>query len=62
MQFQTKSQKTFPKISQEPFSVPAVLKADHKVIAKPNDDNITTDMLAPPLVSPQVKHVMQVTA
>jgi hypothetical protein len=35
MEFQVKLQKTFPKISQEPFSVFAVLKANHKVIAIP---------------------------
>jgi hypothetical protein len=35
MEFQAKLQKTFPKISQEPFSVFAVLKANHKVIAIP---------------------------
>ncbi|MDF1591855.1 MAG: hypothetical protein P1P89_10105 [Desulfobacterales bacterium] len=60
MKFQVKLQKTFPKISQEPFSVFAVLKANHKVIAIPDDDNLTTGMLGPPLVSPQIKHVMQV--
>ena len=60
MEFQVKLQKTFPKISQEPFSVFAVLKANHKVIAIPDDDNITIGMLGPPLVSPQIKHVMQI--
>ena len=60
MQFQVESQKTLPKVSQEPFSVLAVLKADHKVIAKPDDDNITTGMLCPPLVCPQIKHVMKI--
>jgi len=60
MQFQVKLQKPFPKVKQEPFSVFAVLKTNHKVIAVPDDDNITIGMLGPPLVSPQVKHVMQV--
>ena len=56
MEFQVKLQKTFPKISQEPFSVFAVLKANHKVIAIPNDDNITIGMLGSPLVNPQIEY------
>ena len=47
MQLQVKFQKALPKISQEPFSVLAVLKAYHKVIAKPDDDNLTFGMLCP---------------
>ena len=60
MQFQAKLRKSFPKIDQKPFSVFLVLKAHHEVIAEPDNDNLTTAMLTPPLVGPQIKHVMKI--
>ena len=60
IQFQVEFQQSFPKINLEPFSVPTVLKADHKVIAVPDDDNVTTGKLVSPLVRPQIKHIMKI--
>jgi hypothetical protein len=59
MELQAKLQKTFAKVGQESFSVLPELETNHEVVAKPDDDNIATGMLSPPLVSPQVQHVMQ---
>ena len=60
MEFQAKLQKTFPKLHQKSLSVFSVLKTNYEVVAKPDDDNIATGMPTPPLVSPQVKYVVQI--
>jgi hypothetical protein len=60
MKLQVKLQKSISEFDQEPFSVFLVLKTYHEIVAKPDNDNITTAVFAPPLVGPQIKHVMQV--
>ena len=51
MEFQAKPQKTFAKVSQKSFSVLPVLKTNHEVIAKSDDDNIATGMLCRAMAS-----------
>ena len=60
MKLQVKLQKSISEFDQEPFSVFSVLKTHHEIVAKPHDDNIAPAVFAPPLVGPQIKHVMQV--
>lgn len=60
MEFQAKPHKTFTKVSQEPFGILPVLEAKHEVIAEPDDDHIATGMSGPPLVRPQIKHIVQI--
>jgi hypothetical protein len=60
MQFQVEPVESLPQVLQELLGILAVLKADCKVIRKTHDDHIAARVLPPPLVSPQVEHVVQV--
>ena len=52
IQLQAELRKSITKLSPEPLRIITVLKANHDVISKTNDDHITARFLATPLVSP----------
>jgi hypothetical protein len=60
VKLQIKLQKSLPKFHQKSLGIFSILKADHKVVAKPDDDDITTALFTPPLLSPQIKYIVQV--
>jgi len=60
MEFQIELPKALPKLSQEPLRVLPVLEANHEVITKPDKDNIARGVPSPPLVSPQIEHIVQI--
>src|SRR5512135_739846 len=59
-QLQAEPRKPAAKISQEPLSVTAMLEAHHVVVGEAHDDHVTMRVPPPPLVGPQVEHVMEV--
>jgi len=60
VQFQRKLVETFPQVLLEPLGIRAVFEAHHDIIGKTHHDYVTARMLTPPLIGPQIKHVMQV--
>ncbi len=60
MKLQRELQQPFAKLSQEPLGVPAILEANHKVISKARDDDITPRMPSSPLLNPEIEGVVQV--
>ena len=60
MQFQCKLVEAFPQVLLEPLGIRAVFETHHDIISKTHHDNVTARMLTPPLIGPQIKHVMQV--
>jgi len=60
VKLQVELRKSLLKFHQKSFGIFSVLKADHKVVAKPDNDNISTAMLTSPLLSPQIQHIVQV--
>ena len=60
MQFQVERLKSFLKFFEKLLGLISILEADHEVICKTYDHNITARLPLSPLVSPQVEHVVQV--
>jgi hypothetical protein len=60
IQLQGELRQPSAKLRLEPLGVIPVLKAHHAVVRKTRDDHVTMRVLASPLVSPQVKDVVQV--
>ena len=48
------------KRSPEPLSVVPILESHHEVVSEPHDDNVAARAPSPPLVSPEVEHVVQI--
>ena len=60
MQFQRELVETVPQVLVEPLSIRTVFEAHHDVVSKTHHDNVTARMPTPPLIGPQIKHVVQV--
>ncbi len=60
MKLQRELLQPFAKLSQEPLGVPTMLEANHKVISKARDDDITPCVPSPPLLNPEIEGVVQV--
>jgi hypothetical protein len=58
MQLQPELREPLAKISQEPLGVLTILKAGHVVIGVAHENDIPSRVTSPPLVGPQVKHVV----
>ena len=52
--------KPLPKLNPKSLSLVLMLKADDEVIAVADDDDITARVTTPPLLSPEVKDVVEV--
>jgi len=48
------------KLLQEPARICLMLKADNVIVGEAHDDHLTARMPPPPLVGPQVEHVVEV--
>src|SRR6266511_4928185 len=59
-QLQAELRKSVAKLGEEPLGVIPVLEADDVVVGEAHDDHIATRMPPPPLVGPQVEHVVEV--
>src|SRR5450755_830245 len=59
MQHQPELREPAAKIGQEPLSVVAMLKARHVVVGVPHENHVPSRVAPPPLVGPQVEHVMK---
>ena len=59
-QLQVELREPAAQLSQEPLSVVSVSKAHDGVVGEPHDDHLATRVPAPPLLGPQVEHVVQV--
>ncbi len=60
MQLQTELREPVAELGKEPLSVFTMLKARHVVVGEPQEDHVPARVTPPPLVGPQVEHVMQV--
>ena len=60
MQLQTELREPVAQIGQEPLGVLTMLKARHVVVGEPREDHVPARVTPPPLVGPQVEHVVQV--
>jgi len=60
VQFQVESMKPLPKLNPKSLSLVLMLKADDEVIAVADDDDIPARVTTPPLLSPEVKDVVEV--
>jgi hypothetical protein len=60
VQFQRKLVEAFPQVLVEPLGIRAVFEAHHDIISKTHHDNVTARMPTPPLIGPQIEHVVQV--
>ena len=60
MQLQSEFREPLAEIGEEPLSVLTMLKARHIVVGEPHEDHVPPRVAPPPLVGPQVKHVVQV--
>ena len=60
MQLQAELREPVAQIGEEPLGVVSVLEARHVVVGEPREDHVPSRVPPPPLVGPQVKHVVQV--
>ena len=59
MQLQSEFREPLAKIGEEPLGVLTTLEARHIVVGEPHENHVPPRVTPPPLVGPQVKHVMQ---
>ncbi len=60
MQLQTELREPVAKIGKEPLGVVTMLKARHVVVSETREDHVPVRVAPPPLVGPQIEHVVQV--
>ena len=60
IQLQAELREPVAKVRPEPLSVIPMLETHHEVVGETHDDHFTARVPSPPLVSPQVKDVVQV--
>ena len=48
----------FPKLSQEPFGFPSVLKAHHKIVGVAHDNHVALRHFLAPSLHPQIENVV----
>ena len=60
MQFQLEAPQALRKFLLELLGVGAILESGNNVVSIAHDDDITAPCLPPPLVGPEVEHVMQI--
>ena len=60
MEFQREARQPFPKLSQEPLGVLALLKADHQVVSVADKHHLSARYLPAPCLNPQVEHIVQI--
>ena len=59
MQLQPELREPVAQIGQEPLGVLTMLKARHIVVGEPHENHVPARVPPPPLVGPQVEHVVQ---
>ena len=59
VELQAELREPVAKVRPEPLGIIAMLEPHHEVVSETRDDNVTARMPSSPLVSPQVKDVMQ---
>jgi hypothetical protein len=59
-QLQAELRQPSAKIGQEALSLIPILETDHVIVSEARDDHVTTRVPPPPLVGPQVEHVVEV--
>jgi hypothetical protein len=59
VQLQPELREALAEISEEPLGVLTMLKARHIVVGVPHENHVPPRVAPPPLVGPQVKHVVQ---
>jgi hypothetical protein len=60
VQFQIEAPKAFTQVLLELQGISAILETDNDVVGKTNDHHFPSSGLPPPLISPEVEHVMQI--
>src|SRR3954447_4112081 len=60
MQLQTEHREPFAKIGKEALGLVTMLKARHVVVGEPHENHVPARVAPPPLVGPQIEHVVQV--
>ena len=60
MQFQGKLVEAFPQVFVKPFGIRSVFEAHHEIISKAHYDNVAARVPTPPLIGPQIEHVVQI--
>ena len=60
VQLQAELREPVAKVRPEPLGIIAMLESHHEVVSETRDDNVTARVPSSPLVSPQVKDVVQV--
>ena len=60
VQLQAELRESVAKVRPEPLGIIAMLESHHEVVGETRDDNVTARVPSSPLVSPQVKDVVQV--
>ena len=59
MQLQAEPREPVAKLGEEPLGVLTMLKARHVVVGEPHEHHVPARVPPPPLVGPQVEHVVQ---
>jgi hypothetical protein len=59
VQPQAKLRETLAQCSPEPLSVVTMLEAHHEVVAVAHDDHLAARVPTPPVVDPEVEHVVE---
>jgi hypothetical protein len=60
MQLQTKLLKSLPKFRKEPLSFPTMLESHDEIIRPAHHDHITSRLLLPPSLNPQVQYIVEI--
>src|SRR5215472_18656206 len=60
VQLQTEFREPLAKLTLELLGFVSILKAHHEVVSKANDNHIAPRSPPPPLLDPQIKHVVQI--
>ena len=60
VQLQAELREPVAKVRPEPLGIISMLETHHEVVSETRDDNVTARVPSSPLVSPQVKDVVQV--
>ncbi len=60
VQFKVKLVESLPQVLQESLGILTVLESCCDVVSKSHDDHLAVCMLLPPLLDPEVKHVVEI--
>jgi hypothetical protein len=60
VKFQSKSAQPLLKLAPQPLPVLPSLESNHEVIGKPHHNHIPTRFASPPLLNPQIEHIVQI--